>query len=242
MRIGPFQFHPKIVPTLVTVLLLPVLISLGFWQLSRAEEKRVRLAKQEQKRHMPPLQITGNTDKQDSIEFRQLIVRGKYLPRYQILVDNKVHQGQVGYYVVTPLLIEKTASVVLVNRGWIKWTGDRQVLPVVQVPEGNITLHAMAKFETKDVITWFSNKNRLGTDWPALVRWVDIAELDRDIPYNLKPFLLLQASEPEEDYVRDWKLVVSPPEKNISYAVQWFSLAATLLLIFVFVNTKRINQ
>jgi len=242
MRIGHFQFRSRLIPTLVTLILLPVLISLGFWQLSRAEEKREILAKQEQKRQMPALHITGNVDSQDALEHRELVVKGKYLPEYQILVDNKVHNGQVGYYVVTPLRIVGTESIVLVNRGWIKGTGRREVLPAIQTPESNITIHARAKFVTKDIVTWFSDKNRLGTDWPALVRWIDIMELNRDIPFELKPYLLLQTSDSNQDYVRNWKWVNSPPEKNITYAVQWFSLAATLLLIFVFVNTKRLNQ
>ena len=159
----------------------------------------------------------------------------------KILVDNKVHQGQVGFYVVTPLLIEGTETAVLVNRGWVKGTGSREVLPTIQTPEAKITIYGTAKLNPKDIVT-FNDQNRLGNDWPALVRWVDIAEMDSDIPYRLKSFLLLQTSDPKQDYVRDWKLVSSSPEKNMSYAVQWFSLATALLLIYVIVNTKRIKR
>lgn len=241
MRIGPFQFQPKIVPTLITLVLLPVLISLGFWQVSRTEEKRAILEKQAEKLLLPPLHITGNAEPQENIVFRKLVVTGNYLADYQILVDNKVHKGQVGFYVVTPLLIEGTESTVLINRGWVKATASRDVLPSIETPAGNVTIHGIAKINTRDIVR-FNDQNRLGTDWPALVLWPNIEELDEDIPYTLKPFLLLQASEPEEEYVRDWKLVNSPPEKNMSYAIQWFSLAIALLLIFVFVNTKRIKQ
>jgi len=240
MRIGNFQFRPTVIPTLVTVLLLPLLISLGIWQLNRTDEKREILAKQEHKRLMPSLQITSETDSLDDIEFRQLNVSGRYLPKYQILVDNKVHHGQVGFYVVTPLQIEGSQSTILINRGWVKATSSREVLPSIETPEGTVTVQGVAKINTRDIVT-VENQNRLGKDWPALVLWLDIEELDEDIPYSLKPFVLLQDSEPKEDYAREWKVVGSSPEKNMSYAVQWFSLATALLLIFIFVNTKRTN-
>lgn len=241
MRIGPFQFRPKIVPTLITLILLPILISLGLWQLSRTEEKRVILQEQALKLEMPPLTITGKADSLEDIEYRKLMVTGKFLPDYHILVDNKVHQGQVGFYVVTPLQIDGTEVCVLVNRGWVKATDSREVLPAINTPDKNVTVTGIAKINTKDVVS-FNEQNRLGNDWPALVRWLDIEELDKDIPYNLKPFLLLQAPEPRQDYVRDWKQINSPPEKNMSYAIQWFSLATALLLIFIFVNTKRLKK
>jgi surfeit locus 1 family protein len=240
MRIGNYQFRPRIIPALVTLVLLPVLISLGFWQLSRTEEKREILAQQEAKSQLPPLAITAEGRLKAELEFRRLSVSGKYLPRFLILVDNKVHQGQVGYFVVMPFQIEGTDSAVLVNRGWVRGTGRREVLPDINTPAGKLTLQGTAKFNTKDIVS-FTSQNRLDQTWPALVRWVDIAELDEDIPFKLKPFLLLQAPEENEDYVRDWKFVNSPPEKNLSYAVQWFTLAAALFLIFIIVNTKKSN-
>jgi hypothetical protein len=33
------RFRPGVIPTLVVALLLPLLVSLGFWQLSRGAEK-----------------------------------------------------------------------------------------------------------------------------------------------------------------------------------------------------------
>jgi len=241
MRIGNYQFRPRIIPTLVTLVLLPVLISLGFWQLSRTEEKREILAQQQKMSQLPPMRITAENIEKTELEYRRLQITGRYLTKYQILIDNKVHQGQVGYYVVTPLQIDKTDSAVLVNRGWVKSTGRREVLPEIGTPDGLVTILGTAKFNPKDVVS-FNDQNRLGKSWPALVRWIDISELDQDIPFKLKPYLLLQASEQNEDYVRNWTFVNSPPEKNMSYAVQWFSLATALLLIYIFVNTKRIRK
>jgi surfeit locus 1 family protein len=238
MRIGPYQFRPKLIPTLVTVVLMPVLLSLGFWQLDRSEEKRKILEQQEQTSQLPTLQITGKNEILDTIAYRRLAVTGRFLGDYLIMVDNKVHNGQVGFFVVTPFRIEGSDTAVLVNRGWVRATGDRNVLPDITTPQDTMTIYGTAKLNTKDIVS-FSDQNRLGDGWPALVRWVDIPELEKTIPYKLKEYLLLQEPASQQDYVRDWKLINSTPAKNLSYAVQWFSLATALLLIFIFVNTKR---
>lgn len=40
LRIGSFVFSPALVPSLAFLIVFPALISLGLWQLDRAEEKR----------------------------------------------------------------------------------------------------------------------------------------------------------------------------------------------------------
>jgi surfeit locus 1 family protein len=43
-----------------------------------------------------------------------------------------------------------------------------------------------------------------------------------------------------EGYWREWrKNTVIPPEKHIAYAVQWFGLAITLTILFIWFGTKR---
>jgi len=241
MRIGPFKFRPTLWPSLVTLALLPVLISLGFWQLSRTDEKRDILQQQEQKKLLPQLVIDGTELTKEQVEYRRLQVSGEYLAEYQIFIDNKVHQSQVGYYLVMPLRISNSDQVLLINRGWVKGTGSRDKLPEIEIPAGKLTLSGVAKFNPKDVASLGSG-NRLGTEWPALVRWIDINGLAKEMNLSLKPFLFLQDKLPEDKYIREWVFVNSPPEKNLSYAVQWFSLATALLLIYIFVNTKRIKD
>jgi len=55
MQIGNKTFKPGIIPTIVFLLVLPVLLRLGFWQLDRAEEKRELIALFEQQNKRGPL-------------------------------------------------------------------------------------------------------------------------------------------------------------------------------------------
>lgn len=240
MRIRNFEFRPRLIPTLATLVILPVLLSLGVWQLNRAEEKRVLLAERGKKEHMPALDITGQAEHDLSeLEFRKLRVVGRFDSNYVIYIDNKVYQGKVGYQVVEPLVLQPTQEAILVNRGWVAATASRADLPEISHQSSEQTIYGIAKFDTRDVASLGAG-NRSGEDWPALVRWIDIAELQKSMPFKLKPYLLLQTNDNGDGLLREWMFVSSPPEKNQSYAIQWFSLAAALVLIFIFVNTKKI--
>lgn len=241
MRIANFEFKAKLVPTLATLILLPVLISLGIWQLGRADEKRAMLELQVQKARLPVYDIAQEDDKPRDIAHRRLKATGKFDTQHIIYIDNKVYQGQVGYNVVQPLLLENSDAVVLVNRGWVAATESRAILPQVPHVDSQQVLEGLARINTKDVASLGAG-NRVGEQWPALVRWIDIAELQKSLPFKLKPYLLLQTNDTQDGLIREWKFASSPPEKNVSYATQWFSFALLLLGLYIGLNLKRIKM
>ena len=240
MRIASYEFKASLLPTLATLILLPVLISLGIWQLGRADEKRALLEAQAQMVQLPVYDIANEHAKPQDMAHRRLKATGRFDAQYLIYIDNKVHQGKVGYDVVEPLLLENSDVAVLVNRGWIAATESRAVLPSVPHADSLQVIEGLARIETKDVASLGAG-NRAGDDWPALVRWIDISEIQKSLPFKLKPYLLLQTNDTQDGLIREWKFSSSPPEKNISYAVQWFSFALLLLGLYLGLNLKRIN-
>ena len=241
MRIGNYQFKPGLVPSLLVVLLLPVLIRLGFWQLSRADEKRAIIAEQHAKLALPAKIIDQHYSGTENLEYRRLAVSGTFLNKYQIFIDNKIHQGQAGYDVVTPLRINNTDKYVLVDRGWVPLGASRAVLPVIETPAQEVSLLGIAKYNPKDVVA-FGEGNRSNQGWPAVVRWIDIPALHTETKLDLLPFLFLLDPASAHGFVREWKFINMPPEKHVSYAVQWFGMAIVLLIIYLVVNFKRINM
>jgi surfeit locus 1 family protein len=50
--------------------------------------------------------------------------------------------------------------------------------------------------------------------------------------------LLLDDAEPN-GYLRAWRPFVKGPEQNWSYALQWWSFAVLLVVLYVVLNTKK---
>lgn len=95
-----------------------VCISLGRWQLSRADERRTIAQSIEAGRAQPPIQLNSATPGTDLIDWRSAEVQGMWAPQFTVLLDNRNLEGRPGYWVATPL-INSDGSAVLVLRGWL---------------------------------------------------------------------------------------------------------------------------
>jgi surfeit locus 1 family protein len=241
MRIGIYQFRPRLIPTILFLVLLPVLLRLGFWQIARAQEKREIIAAQNAKLALPPKVIDQPLVDVGNLQYHRLQVKGTFVAKYQVYIDNKIHQNQVGYDVVTPMRIGNSQQYVLVDRGWIPMGASRSELPMITTPKQDVSIVGIAKYNTKDVVS-FGDANRSNTGWPAVVRWVNIKAIASETKLDLLPFMLLLDPQSQYGYVREWKFINMPPEKHISYAVQWFAMAFVLVVIYLVVNLKRISK
>lgn len=240
MRIGNFEFRPGLWPTLVTLILLPFLSGLGVWQLERASWKQALVDTHAARTREPVVALSSVLPVTAASEYRTVTLTGHYDLEHQLLLDNRLHRGRAGYQVLTPLHLENADTTVLVNRGWVPAGASRAVLPALDGPAGTIRLAALVRLPPEKIF-------RLGTDeerhagWPQVIQAFDVAALEDRLGYALLPLVLLLDPDDVHGYVRDWQPVYGvKPEKHRAYAMQWFTLAAVLLLIYIGVNSKRI--
>ncbi|HEX2324296.1 MAG TPA: SURF1 family protein, partial [Chloroflexota bacterium] len=119
------------------------LARLGIWQLDRLAERRARSATLEARLAAPPLLLsrTGLTGEGvrdgggalpdlDPLAYRRVVLRGSFDYAREVALVNQVRQGQLGFHLLTPLVLEgegppgatpapATAPAVLVDRGWV---------------------------------------------------------------------------------------------------------------------------
>ncbi|MCW9030193.1 MAG: SURF1 family protein [Gammaproteobacteria bacterium] len=241
MQIGNKIFKPGLIPTIITLLVLPVLLRLGFWQLERAEEKRDLIELFKKKNDSGPLLIKDKVNIDEHFNYRNSQVEGKYISEKLIFIDNKIHQGKSGVYVLTPFKIKNSEYSILVNRGWVAMAADRSSLPQIQTTPELVTLSGKIKILTEKPFT-IGEQFQSNQGWPALMQWINISEIEKKSDLKLLPYLFLLDEKEQSGYVRNWKPVVMLPEKSTSYAVQWFSLALALFIIYVVVNLKKVKS
>ncbi len=234
---GPYLFKPRLLPTLATLAILPVLVSLGVWQLHRAEEKQLLLDQFESQAHQVPIELSRITDSSELLPYQKVVLRGRFLTDRQFYLDNKIFHGRPGYEVITPLRLPDR-RVVLVNRGWIPQQGGRADLPPVDTPQGETRLAGQVKFITGQGFSLGESGIKTPA-WPRLIQRLDIDEMRDVLGVDLDPLLILEDPESPAGFVRDWYIKKIQPQKNTSYAVQWFSMALVLLIIYFGVNMRR---
>lgn len=240
IRLGNYDFTLSIIPTVVFLGLLYLLISLGYWQLGRSDEKKVLLEQQSQRSRDKIVQLTREAEGEaEKLRYREAWVSGKYDREHQFLIDNQVVEGKAGFFVMTPLILDSSNKAILVNRGWIPVNKDRSVLPNVSfdVEEamitGRINYFPSVGFKLKGA--------EIPTDgWPSVVQIIDKAVLEKRLGYSLFPFQLQLGKDQENGFWREWRTAVAiTPEKHKAYAFQWFGLAVTLVILFFWVSSKK---
>lgn len=240
MKVGKYQFKPRLWAIIVTLLILPLFLRLGFWQLDRADEKRMIQQRQQEMIKKGYININNEASFQNVFEYQQAEVTGRYLNDRVIFLDNKPYNGVQGYHVLTPFKISNKNEYILVNRGWVPMPAHREDLPEIKTSDKPQKIKGMIKFPSSPFkLGEAINENN---QWPWRIQWLEISSVEKQLGVKLLPFILLQDSETSNKFIRDWKIVVSPPEKNLSYAVQWFAMALALLVIFIVVNTKKIKS
>jgi surfeit locus 1 family protein len=234
----PFRFSAPWWAWLLTAVLVAFFLRLGFWQLHRAEEKKGMISAYQQAAKSAPLELDTVLVQAASLSYaRALRASGRFEAAHTVLLDNQVSAQQPGYRVWTPLRLA-SGRLALVDRGWVPMNPDRSILPAVETPSGEVSLRGVWQPLPRPGM-------RLDPDdcdrsrWPRVVQYPLFEELQCLLGTELVEGLLwLDPAEPH-GFVREWAQNDLPPERHYGYALQWFSLAATLLVLFIVINLRR---
>jgi surfeit locus 1 family protein len=227
------------VPWVAGTLLLALFLSLGNWQLQRADEKRTVLTDFEaaaEARHQP---LDLSVDPLALLRFQPVAVTGRYLPERQFLLDNQVREGRVGYRVITPL-VDARGRTLLIERGWIPRSPERGMLP--DVSEG---MNADPVSIQGQVYVPFGEGFRLGdmddaASWPRVIQYLDFEAMGARLERDVVPLTVRLDPDQPQGYLRDWRPVLPMgPERHLAYAVQWFGLALALVIIAIVMTYRR---
>src|SRR5476649_1715651 len=104
LQLGRWTFTPGWISSLTTLLLIPLFVYLGFWQIDRYHEKLNNQQALVSRMNAPLIhRISPDVTQLDPLlRYRQLQVTGHFLNEHQIYLDNQTLKGQVGYRVITP--------------------------------------------------------------------------------------------------------------------------------------------
>ena len=222
------------IPTIAVLCLLPVLIGLGLWQLNRAEQKRTFIIMQKQGMLAPPTELTPAMPEDPiALRYKAVTAIGRYDVEHQLLVDNQVRDGKVGYFVLTPFILESSSKAVLVNRGWIQADRDLKILPDIKIGQNQSQISGRINLFPSVGIK-LPGADQPTEGWPTVVQVVDSAIVSKKLGYGLFPFMIELDKRLPEGYRREWlDITVMPPEQHVAYAMQWFGLAVLLAMLFV---------
>lgn len=237
IRLGNRRFAPTLIGTVAAMAGILLFARLGLWQLDRADQKR---ALQEQLAAGQETTVELTPDRLGDLDrYQRVRVRGRYDPEHQILLDNMPSsRGQPGYRVLTPLELSN-GTWILVDRGWLPWGATRLPLPDVTVDNEPRALTGQLDDLPRPGMRLNETVESEGP-WPRVMNFPRHADVERALQREVhERIVLLDPAEPD-GYDRARNLgALYGTGRHIGYAVQWFALAAAVLLVYLFLSSKK---
>lgn len=227
------RFAPGWPTTIFVMCFMPLLLGLGAWQLQRAEEKRELQAQMDAGRAQ--LSVTLRTaQSEDSLHWRPVRLQGHFDEQRVWLLDNRIRGGAAGVEVLQ-LFTDRSGQTLIVNRGWMAWP-DRSRLPLPTTPRSEQLLDAEIVPPQQEGFTLGEPAEQPG--WPKLVVSMDVETFQAQAGVEL-PRWSARLREGSAAALRlEWPPLPTSASRHTGYAVQWFALAAALLILFIWAGLR----
>lgn len=214
--------------TVIAVLVITVLISLGCWQWRRAVEKEILLANFKQQQSLPTqlVKTFGHKD----WTYRQVHILGQFDTEHVFYHMNRFYQHQYGYELLVPFHMQQ-GQWVLVNMGWVPGhvTPDLGVLIKRHQVFGRLMPGQRSAIQFKQV----------SSAWPREVLFANPKKLEKMALVHFYPLILKSNKPIVGGHNLPVQLTSIKPIRHKAYALQWFSFSGIALVIYVILMRRR---
>lgn len=216
----------------LAVLAIALFLRLGYWQSGRAVEKAGMLEHARaalDTRRPRVLAVAHAAGRARAYDWAQ--GRGRFIGP-PLWLDNQQREGRVGVRAYRVFRSE-LGDLLLVDAGWAPMAADRRALPVLELPERDVDVRGLLAPPPSAGLRVGAPLTREHDAW--LMLRVDTAAIAEALalPGPLAPRVLRLDPALPFGAARDLDIFPNtlPPDKHRGYAVQWFGLAITVLVI-----------
>ena len=212
--------------TSFSIFFVIVFVFLGVWQIERAAHKEGLLQAFNAEQESPPIRLTSQ-----SPDWSRVFVDGIFDSSRQILIDNQIHKGKVGYKIFTPFRFDDN-KIVLVDRGWIAQGQSRSDLPQLTILEKKSRIIATVTSPEQGVI---AGSELLTNEWPRVSQTKAVEVIASAFKEPILDIVLVL--DPGSSQITEFiqiKPFAITPVKHYGYAMQWFTMSIVLLGMFLY--------
>lgn len=215
-------------PGLLISVVLYGLVSLGFWQLDRANEKQT-IAQQVVRAQSIAPEKTSNMLELVEKEHHSVLLEGYYASDRQFIYDNQIVNGNAGYYVMTPFVLTGQQAV-LVNRGFVPWQGRRNKIADIGLNDQHRVVKVSLIKPVKRIELDISEAEER-QQFPLLIQSLDMSQIESLSKLTFSPMVGRLDKDAADGFFRQWQPFYGSADKHLGYALQWFLMALVLFLI-----------
>jgi surfeit locus 1 family protein len=212
----------KLLFSVFVYFIILVLLSLGFWQLYRLSWKLDLINQIENSLKVEPIELQ-NVEKKNYLRIK---TSGQIDFEKQIYLYNLNESGKPGFEVINPIKIGKEDY--LINRGWISF--DKKNEPEINIiDQKNIIGTLMLQSKSSS----FKPKNEIDKNYWFTLDREDILKFTGR---NFSKYIIYLNGNYENPRPKVITAKISNNHKK--YAITWFSMAISILLIYLYFRKK----
>ena len=224
-----------LVPSILILATMAFLVSLGFWQLDRADQKRT-IEASIQKANTGVVELIVNQNELLNKEYYEVRLQGSYIGDKQFIYDNQIVDQASGYYVLTPFVLTGQSNAIMINRGFIPWNGRRDQLDDIAVDSAYREIKIQVSRPIKRIELKTSD---ISNQFPVLIQAIDFDVIEEISSTSFVDVIGLLDPSSDDGFVRKWEPYTGSIEKHIGYAIQWFLMALVLGIIGIRIGLKQ---
>jgi surfeit locus 1 family protein len=230
-------FRFRWIPFIAAIIAAAIGVSLGNWQMRRADHKETIENKLSVREAATPVMLTSTPLLVEDIEYRRVIAEGEFISDWPVYLENRPYKGTSGFYLLMPLKISGSDRYVLVARGWLpRDPANRTRVPVIETPRRTVRIEGTAKRNPGQLLQ-LGEAAELQPG--AIVQNLSVDEFATASGFAMQGFVVEQLNETGDRLVREWPRPSSGRDKHLGYAFQWYALAAMAVIFFVTTGIRR---
>ncbi len=212
----------KLLFSVFVYFIILVLLSLGFWQLYRLSWKLDLINQIENSLKVEPIELQSVEKK----NYLRIKTSGQIDFEKQIYLYNLNETGKPGFEVINPIKIGNEDY--LINRGWISF--DKKNKPEINIiDQKNIIGTLMLQSKSSS----FKPKNEIDKNYWFTLNREDILKFTGR---NFSKYIIYLNGNYENPRPKVITAKISNNHKK--YAITWFSMAISILLIYLYFRKK----
>ncbi|WP_394497857.1 SURF1 family protein [Shewanella sp. ENK2] len=232
---------------LVTVSVFSILVKLGLWQLDRAEYKQAWQTTLAERQAASALDYQSllNLANNDAMTGYRLTVDTIAVSEQILLLDNQVHNGQVGYLAYQLVKVSESQPWLMVELGFVGANKDRRILPALTpMPNQPYELTGRVYQKQTNPLSEALYAETFSMNNHEVIRFqnLNLVALAEKVGHELAPAVLQPDVTPTMTLAKPWTPIPLSAQKHQGYALQWFTMAAVFLGLMLWIGFKTLKK
>jgi surfeit locus 1 family protein len=227
-------FRPTLWPTVITVPAILVMIGLSVWQVQRLYWKEALIADRVARTTAEPVALPPAGTDLAPFEFRRVAVTGSFDHAHEFYLAARSQNGNVGYWIVTPLKSE-SGETVLIERGWVPENMKRPETRAQGQVAGTVTLNGFVRLP--QVKAFFQPDNEPQKNIWFFLSPAEMAQ-SSGLPVRTDLYLDADLTPNPGGFPIGGQTRINLPNDHLQYAITWALLALSLAVVYVIYHLK----